>query len=341
MALGIKPTVDFAFKRIFGSPENEAALVGLLNAVLELPEPITAVEILNPFSYQEFAEQKQIVLDVRARDETGRWLNIEMQVTTFGGLPQRLVYYACSLYVDQLQAGDSYYDLQPAISICLLTKVLFSDTPVAHHRFRLTDERHGRVLDETVEVHTVELTKYNVTKENVAGASPLGQWAFFLLYADRYDGDRLRELLPGPGFEVAIRCLETIAARTEDRMMYDQREKARRDYEWIVESARREGVEQGLQQGLQQGLEQGLERGLQQGLERGLQQGLERGLQQGLERGLQQGRQEGLLLGKVQVLKQLLGEEPPSVESLQELSIEELCAMVDQLQQRLRSRGER
>ncbi len=29
MALGIKPTVDFAFKKIFGSPENSQSLIGL------------------------------------------------------------------------------------------------------------------------------------------------------------------------------------------------------------------------------------------------------------------------------------------------------------------------
>ncbi len=84
MPLGIKPTVDFAFKKIFGSPGNLAALIGLLNAILQLREPIEHVEILNPFNYKEFAEDKQIVLDVRARDQTGRWLNIEMQVNVFG-----------------------------------------------------------------------------------------------------------------------------------------------------------------------------------------------------------------------------------------------------------------
>ena len=52
MPLGIKPTVDFAFKKIFGSPENVGALMGLLNAILELPDPITDVEILNPFRLQ-------------------------------------------------------------------------------------------------------------------------------------------------------------------------------------------------------------------------------------------------------------------------------------------------
>ena len=39
MPLGIKPTVDFAFKRIFGSPENASVLIGLLNAILPVVLP--------------------------------------------------------------------------------------------------------------------------------------------------------------------------------------------------------------------------------------------------------------------------------------------------------------
>jgi len=142
MLLGIKPTVDFVFKKIFGSPENIPVLIGLLNAILKLAHPIVHVEILNPFSYQEFADDKLIVLDVRARDSAGRWLNIEMQVTVFTGLLQRLVYYACTMYIDQLDPGQSYADLRSAISICLLNKKLFRDDTIPHHRFRLADPEH-------------------------------------------------------------------------------------------------------------------------------------------------------------------------------------------------------
>jgi hypothetical protein len=49
--LGIKPTVDYALKRIFGTPENAPILLGLVNAVLQLVDPLVEVEILNPFSY--------------------------------------------------------------------------------------------------------------------------------------------------------------------------------------------------------------------------------------------------------------------------------------------------
>ena len=40
MLLGIKPTVDFVFKKVFGSPENISVLIGLLNAILKLAHPI-------------------------------------------------------------------------------------------------------------------------------------------------------------------------------------------------------------------------------------------------------------------------------------------------------------
>jgi predicted transposase/invertase (TIGR01784 family) len=98
--------------------------------------------------------------DIRARDSAGRWLNIEMQVSVSPGLLQRLVYYACTMYVGQLEPGQSYTDLRSAISICLLNKKLFRDDAIPHHRFRLADPEHGMEVSDAIEVHTLELTKY-------------------------------------------------------------------------------------------------------------------------------------------------------------------------------------
>jgi predicted transposase/invertase (TIGR01784 family) len=77
---GLTPTARQIPRRFFRSKTVE--LIGLLNAILKLALPIIHVEILNPFSYQEFADDRLVVLDIRARDSAGRWLNIEMQVTT-------------------------------------------------------------------------------------------------------------------------------------------------------------------------------------------------------------------------------------------------------------------
>ena len=49
------------------SPENTLALIGLLNAIFQLENPIVSVVILNPFSYQEFAEGTPVVVGVGIR----------------------------------------------------------------------------------------------------------------------------------------------------------------------------------------------------------------------------------------------------------------------------------
>jgi flagellar biosynthesis/type III secretory pathway protein FliH len=143
-------------------------------------------------------------------------------------------------------------------------------------------------------------------EETISSAPAIEQWAFFFLFADRYEPERLRELLPGVEFQRAISVVETIAAKTEDRMMYDQRLKAQRDYQWGLDSARQEGMEKGLEKGREEGREEGMEK--------------------------------GETVGKIQILQELLGDAPSSTASLRERTIGELSTMLADLQQRLRSR---
>ena len=298
MILGIKPTVDFAFKKIFGSPQNVAALIGLLNAILDLKKPIVSVEILNPFSYQEFADSKLIVLDVRCRDSTGRYMNVELEISVYAALIQRLTNYVCSMHVDQLSKGDSYASLAQSISICLLSHALFPGSPQAHHCFEIQDQRSGRKLDSAIEVHTVELTKYNLGEETISQVTKLDQRAFLLRRAQDYDAATLRRLMPGIEFETASETIKMISEKTEDKQTYDQREKAQRDYEWAPSGAREASREEGERLGVE----------------------------------------IGKLAGKVQLLQELLGDMPSSDTELQELATETLAEQLTVLQQRIRDR---
>ena len=137
MAIGISPTVDFAFKMMLGSPEHTRVTIHFLNAILVDQPKITHVEILNPFLGKDGEDDKLSVLDILATDEHGRLLNIEMQTSLPSELPQRLVYYASCLYVGQLTEGRNYSVLRPAISICVLTQALFPRIPGLHLDFRL------------------------------------------------------------------------------------------------------------------------------------------------------------------------------------------------------------
>lgn len=245
MVLGISPMVDYAFKMIFGSPENTKALIGLLNAVLQLTKPVVQVEIRNPFNRKEFEDCKVVVLDVRCRDSTGRWFNVEMQVTTHRDILKRMTFYVCSMYTEQAREGDQYSQLQPAISICLLKDLLFKSRNQAHHRFQLSDRESGEIIEDTIEVHTLELAKYNLDDATIGRASQIEKWAFLLMYAQDYSAKQLKELLSDDEFSGAIETIEVISAKKEDREMYDQRSKAQRDYEWGLASARQEGRQEG------------------------------------------------------------------------------------------------
>jgi hypothetical protein len=67
MPLEIRPTIDLVFKLLFGSPENAALLIHLLNAVLDPKRPIDEVEILNPFKDKTFEEDKLSIVAMSRR----------------------------------------------------------------------------------------------------------------------------------------------------------------------------------------------------------------------------------------------------------------------------------
>ena len=90
MPLGIRPIVDFAFKKTFGTPENRVCLVSLLNAVLRPKEPIVDVTLDNPFNPRDFQEDKLSQLDIKAIDRTGAIYNVEVQLYEPGALLELL-----------------------------------------------------------------------------------------------------------------------------------------------------------------------------------------------------------------------------------------------------------
>jgi len=249
MPLGIRPTNDFAFKRTFGTPENRVALISLLNAILDPTSAIVEVTLLNPYNLQDFKDDKLSILDVKAVDQSGTIYDIEMQLTIFEGLVERIVFYGCELYADQLKKGDDYTNAHPVFSICLVNGILWKDARKVHHAFRLTDTESGRVLQETVEIHTLELGRYNLRESDLKTANMLDCWLYWFLHAHEYEADALLKLLPQQPIRQATQTIASIAQVTEDKTMYDAREKAIRDYQWAMNSARREGLNEGKIQG--------------------------------------------------------------------------------------------
>ena len=149
----------------------------------------------------------------------------DAELAIFEGLVQRIVFYGCELYAGQLKRGDNYAGLHPVYSICLLNGVLWPDASHVHHAFRLADAESGRVLQGTLEIHTIELGRYNLTDAELSSASTLDCWLFWLLHAHEYEPAVPLELLPQPAIRQATETIVRIAQISEDKAMYDAREK--------------------------------------------------------------------------------------------------------------------
>ncbi len=118
---------------------------------------------------------------------------------------------------------------------------------------------------DSIEIHTVELGKYKGMRESLRTASVLEQWCYWIIHSHEHSEDELRELLPGLEFLHATRELRKIQEITEEKQMYDSREKGYLDWQSSIADAREQGLEEGHENGLEIGLEIGLEKGREEG----------------------------------------------------------------------------
>ena len=69
------------------------------------------------------------------------------------------------------------------------------------------------------------------------------------MHAHEYEPGELLKLLPQPAIRRATETLTRIAEITEDKAMYDAREKASRDREWEIVATYRQGRREGKMEG--------------------------------------------------------------------------------------------
>src|SRR5713226_8515489 len=191
MEVGLDPKNDYAFKRVFGHEHTRPLLSSMLDAVLQPPPEHRLVELdlLNPFNPKETLDDKLSILDIKARDQSGRQFNIEMQMLAYRYYEKRILYYGCKLHQQQLHEGEDYLKLKPTISISFLDHVLFPQVADYHLRFRLLEESHSFPFTDDLEVHTLELPKFEKSAAELE--SDLDIWLYFLRHAGKMDTDAL------------------------------------------------------------------------------------------------------------------------------------------------------
>ena len=114
----------------------------------------------------------------------------------------------------------------------MVNGILWPDATRVHHAFRLADKESARILQGTLEIHTLELGRYNLRESELRSASMLDCWLFWFLHAHEYEPEALLTLFPQEAIQQATQTITRIAQISEDKAMYDAREKAIRDRRW-------------------------------------------------------------------------------------------------------------
>ena len=69
-----------------------------------------------------------------------------------------------------------------------------------------------------------------------------------------------------------------IMKQVEEMREYEASKKAYRDIKNSIDTAKQEGLAEGLEIGMEKGMKQGMEKGMKQGMEKGMKQGMEKGM---------------------------------------------------------------
>ena len=174
---------DVAFRKIFGNENRTECLISFLNAILGFQgkQRIAEVTILNPFQLPNFKDGKTAIVDVKAKDKSGRQFIVEMQVGDVDGFSKRVLYYTAKSYSDQIDRGDFYRKLKPAIFIGVLN---FNHTKNPHYinRSRIQDVDTGEVTISDVEFNFIELKKFNLQAHELKTLTE--KWVYFIKNAE-------------------------------------------------------------------------------------------------------------------------------------------------------------
>ena len=150
--------------------------------------------------------------------------------------------------------------LKKCIHVGILDFVLFEEDEEFYSRFHLWEDHRHRMYTDKLEIHILELPKL---KEREYPQTELLNWVRFFNAEQKEEFEMAAET--SPQVERAYERLVNISADEEKRLEYEAREKAIRDYNYLMDYNLKKGLEAGMEKGIKEGRIEGMEEGLEQG----------------------------------------------------------------------------
>jgi predicted transposase/invertase (TIGR01784 family) len=249
-------TNDYVFKSVF--VKDPRLLVSLLNAILFLDgnREIEEVEILNPELPKDSHDEKNSILDMKAKDKGGRHFHVEMQAGLQGIFIKRSLYYLAGMIRDQLKASDEYSILEPIYQVNILDFNLLA-TENYLNRFTLREEMNPKLeLTQDLVVVFLELPKFLKNIHDLE--SKLDCWLYSLKNTSQMKREEINMVVDKtPDMNNLFKILEYYSSNSEEKRRLEEKIKKDRDYAYELVFH----FERGMSEGIAKGIDEGMDRG--------------------------------------------------------------------------------
>lgn len=91
---------------------------------------------------------------------------------------KRSLYYWSKLYAETIEKGDAYYELKKSIVINIVNFDIIEESKKYHSIFVLKEKDENYQYNEDLEIHFIELPKFNIYK-NISELNDLEEWITF------------------------------------------------------------------------------------------------------------------------------------------------------------------
>lgn len=302
---------DFAFKKFFGTEANKEFLISFLNALLELEgeKEIADLTYLNTEQLGFSNNERRAVYDVYCTTKEGERFIVEIQKAKQENFRDRALYYSSFAIQDQGQKGTKnntvYWDykLSPVYVVGILDFVMDDSPEKVNHlitKVQLKDDLN-EVFNKNLNFIFIEMPKFR--KEESELETFMDKWLYAIKNLGKLDDKptALTEAIFKRFFEVA----EIAAFSQTERYDYEENLKNCNDWFSVMNTAKKDGLEEGEAIGIEKGRAEGEAIGLKKGRAEGEVIGLQKGETLGILKTAKKMKEEGLDVNVISKLTNL------------------------------------
>ena len=242
---------DWAIKKLLRHKANFTILEGFLTELLKFE--VTIENVLEGEGNKEAAEDKYNRVDILVKSSVGELMLVEVQNESQVDYFQRMVFGASKLITEYIKEGEPYSQIKKVYSINIVYFGLGQGTDyVYEYDGKFIGIHNGDILQPTLtqkkEFNVEQIKdifpKYYVLKVNNfddVAKDTLDEWVYFLKNSE------VKESFKAKGLQEASEKLKEDTLTDEEKIAYKRFQENRRIERSEIETALKEGEEQGME----------------------------------------------------------------------------------------------